>query len=317
MQSFAQDTRHRIRDPSDESAIALKFLCTQLPHWQLVYPHIADDLESVNYRAPNMLDNYAKYKHVSPEILSQLTNVSTTISSPLIDHFAETVGFPVTDKKTYGFFLLGQKHKNLDKHIEYLLPGDDHFTERKRLFKAIQDFELPSEPSVVEQMVDILTQIPKGEMIQDVKEEEIVKKTPDFVELDRKINLPDPSSSPAADSLENHPLVTEFKQLAGLASHFPTKKVVNQILGSMVGADVSKFMGKFQTEVPSLSVKKDWKDLLQIYPAEKLQELIETPEMEEFYYHLKEDKKPKDKLECVQAFLEFSLCEELIKKLLV
>lgn len=311
MQSFAQDTRHRIRDPSDESAITLKFLCTQLPHWELVYPHIADDLESVNYRAPNMLDNYAKYKHIAPEVLSQLTNVP--ISSLLVDHFAETVGLPA-DKKTYGFFLLGQKHKNLDKHIEHLLPaGDDHFAERKRLFKAIQDFELPSDPSVIEQMVDILTKIPKGEMIQDVKEEgEVTKKPSDFVELDRKIALPDPPSPPPTD-LQDHPLVTEFKQLAGLASHFPTKKVANQILGNLVGLDVSKHMGKFQTEVPNLS--SGWEDLLQLYP---LQELIETPEMEEFYYHLKEDKKPKDKLECVQMYLkENGENKDLIKKLLV
>lgn len=308
MQSFVDDARYRIRDTDDEKAVVLKFLCTQLPHWDLVYPYIADDLESVQFRAPGVLNNYARYKQIEPKVLDELIR---PIESPLIDHFAETVNFPLPEKKAYGFFLVGQKNKNLEQHLEHLLPGDEHFAERKRLFKAIQGFDLPSDTNVIEQLADTVRMVSSDILIQDtIEESEPVKVEKEEV-INRKITLPD---APAPCDLSDNPSIVQFKQLAGLASHFPTIKVVNQILAKSIHADelVESQLGKFQTEIPNLQVE-DLKELVKVYPSEKLQSAIDTPEMEEFYHSLRESDKPKDKLSCVQMFLS----EPIIKKLIV
>jgi hypothetical protein len=333
LSSFTKDTRHRIRDDTDTSAIALKFLCTQLPHWSLVYPYIADDLESVQFRAPGVLDNYAKYKQIEPKELAEMTKNEK--NSLLIDHYIETVGFPIDftkDQKLHAFFLLGQKQKNLVEHLNYLLPDDEkYFEERKRLFQAIQEFELPSTPDVIEQIAEILTSIPKNEVMTEVEEEEATKKEKtqkvgDEYLIDRKIQLPDSGERKTLNDqdLWDNPIISQFKEAAGLARHFPSSKIVSQILSKLINnAEIgSQMMGKFQTEIPSLDgIQRNsdaFRDLLKIIPGEKLQAAIETEEMEQFYHGLKEDKKPKDKLECVQMYVSLLgyLSENVIKKLI-
>jgi hypothetical protein len=123
--------------------------------------------------------------------------------------------------------------------------------------------------------------------------------------------------------LWDNPIVCQFKESAGLARHFPSSRIVSQILSKLVGnVEIGdQMMGKFQTEVPTVDFKRnsdEFRELLKIIPPEKLQAAIETEQMENFYHGLKEDKKPKDKLECVQMYVSelAYLSENVIKKLI-
>lgn len=326
MKTFVSDTRqrlHLVETQADADVIARKFLATQLSNLVPVsktYPFVADDYESVEFKAPGVLNAYAKNKHVEPAELDRLvSNVNNLKYAkehvPAFDEFMEVVK-PPEGKEVYAFFVHGQIQKNLSDHVNYMT---DDFYERQRLFKAIRDYTTPQSPELITTIGKFLQQLHVGPTAFFEEPQKIQKTTvqndsdddePMTVEMDAV-----PHEQP--DLWEN-PILRAFKVEAGLASQFCNTKASKQVLVSMFAPHevhlVEKHMGRFQSQVPQVaSENTEWKQLLTVYTPAQLKAVTQTEQAQQFFR--RQQDKPKSNIEWVQRLLEARqpLSEEVLK----
>ncbi len=261
MDDFIKDTKHRSHQLED---IERKFLCTQLPtfiDYRQVYPFIANDLASIEFRAPGVLHDFATMRCVEPHTLQALVGKSTLPKDesnmpPLLAAYIAHVKPPV-GSEILSFFLHGQRYKNLSDHVSELT---ENATERKRIHSAIQSFQIPPHIS----MKDIVPSI--GMMMQSIeinaREEQPepvaekmvpISRDDDLSDEETDISLHIPGATPFVekDHWEN-PIIAQFKIDAGLSTRFSTEKTIKQVLVGSCAPHLIDLveLGKFQTSVP-------------------------------------------------------------------
>ena len=317
MDDFIRETKHR---PYQLDDIERKFLCTQLPtflDYRQVIPFVSDDLASIEFRAPGILHDYAAVKCIEPDTLQQLVGNSPLPSAeatpPLLAAYIEHVK-PPKGKEVLSFFLHGQRRRNLSDHVNALTSDE---AERKRIYSAIQSFQVPPHMS----MKDIVPSI--GNMVQTLEitkrgeaPEPIARKTAPAAVIDedeedeKDIALHIPEAKPFSEQEHwENPVLKQFKIDAGLSTRFSSEKTIKQVLVGTCAPHLVDLLdlGKFQTAVPvgeSLDLHT-----IETFPLSyidhlsnaKIAEICATPEAQSLYRGLLV--KPKDGREWVKTLL--------------
>ncbi len=318
MDTFIKDTKHREHQLEDLDLVSKKFLCTQLPtfvDYKEIYPFISDDLGSINFRSSNILDDYANVRHAQPELLSTLLGSAVAPANvPVFDDYVSKIN-PPQNKEVLFFFLQGAKKKNLSEHIDYNVQDAN---ERKRLFSAIQKYQVPP----TENMKSIIETI--GNFMMDLKvgtpvlgEEENDNPNIPSEEEDEEVNQPVslPTSEPTQFSETDHwenPVLKAFKIDAGLSTRFSSENSIKQILIASCaphmceGPGFSSLLGKFQTNLPEINYEEH---TLEHFPinyvdtmsSDIINEIVQTDEAQNLYHGLLV--KPKDSRELVKTLI--------------
>lgn len=293
MELFCKETRHRAHEIDEAPR---KFICTQLPSfvdYALVFPFISNDLESINFRAPGILDSYANMRHVSPKLLGELIshpeNLKKALKVPVFNDFVAKVQPPV-GKELLAFF--APKKKNLLEHVESLTSNTD---EQKRLFNVIQSYQIPSNldmKQVITSLGNFLADMIIGEHEEEEIEEEEPEKVEEEVELEKEIKLPIKDSTPMneTDYWEN-PVLKAFKIDAGLSTRFSSEKTVKQVLVSSCAPHMNEHLelGKTQTEIPNVSIESIEHFPLSYFdhlPSETIGKIVSMDQCQELYHGL-------------------------------
>lgn len=333
MLQFARDTRHRERELENPEIIARKFLCTQLPtfvNYEAVYPFIADDLEAVKFRAPNVLNNYRNYHSVSPKELGELVPAyAGTSSPPILSDFCAKVQ-PPPGKELLTFFIQGQKKKGtLLEHVEALgLPVE----ETQRLCRAIREYMVPEAlqgPQLIKSIGEFLREMPVGESTEIPAEGEEEKDSGDEEgeeegEAEVGVVLETPPAVAWGDEKDHweNPVLKAFKVEANLSTAFSTEKTAKQIFASLMGHSIpQEHLGKFQSadEVPRVEPSPEAHQLvdhlIDSRPAEAIESIVKTPEAQNAFYRMRV--KPTDNRAWVKTLVRDGLLtSEMIKHLI-
>jgi hypothetical protein len=268
---FAQQTKHRNINDCD---LRMKMLATQIPEVRQVYPYIANDWNSIEFRAPGVLESYK----MPPKELERLLG-NCTSDSPLLKHFAEQVEAP-KGKELVTFFarkypenalhLDGPVYHNLKKHTERYDPE-----ELAQLIQSIQwvgsdgtkeseepeeEEEEEEEKEPVKSMVTAVPQLP----IRECKE---------WVDSEHRL----------------HPAIVKHRMEADLPGRFPSDKIAKQIVFQHMGQDVLPYMGKQQIHLPATPVDESIVKVVvdHLIPKEDIESMISTPEAKKLYCSLR------------------------------
>lgn len=293
MELFCKETRQRSHEIEDAPR---KFICTQLPSfidYSLVFPFISNDLESINFRAPGILDSYANVRHVSPKLLGELIshpeNLKKALKVPVFNDFTNKVQ-PPAGKELMAFF--APKRKNLLEHVEALTNNID---EQKRLYNVIQSYQIPSNIDMKQVIISVgnfLADLHIGEHEEEEIGEEEPQKVEEEIELEKEIKLPikDSTVMNEMDYWEN-PVLKAFKIDAGLSTRFSSEKTVKQILVNSCAPYMNQHLelGKTQTEIPNVSVESIEHFPLSYFdhlPSETIGKIVSMDQCQELYHGL-------------------------------
>jgi hypothetical protein len=332
MLTFPKDTRHKdhqLITDDDLQHVNRKFLCTQLPKyisWELVYPFISNDLSSIEFRSPGVMNRYANYVHIPSDDFSFLDSpenlkLAQQMIPDVLNHFLEYVQ-PPTGSELHAFFTQAQQNKNIWDHINEMSQDKQ---ERNRLYKAIQTYQGPPKVMIsVEKMGQFLNKIEcnvckKGKKRQqptEVKEVLIEKK-----------ELPPKKEYKHVDSLEwsqqenevpswRNAVLNAFKVANHLPTHFSSQKAMKQLLFSkyVPKEKLKHLMGKYQTDINNNSGNPE--EVLQIvdyYPQEVIAEIMEQP-LAQKYYRMNQ---PENTRECVKQMIAKGELNDEILNLLI
>jgi hypothetical protein len=322
---FAKTTRHRERHLENANLVARKLLATQCPKfvdWTRVYHHVSDDLNSINFRAPQVLQNYADTRVIDPEYLQDrmLGSLAAPEQCAVFNHFVETVK-PPKGKELATFFVHSHIDKDLAYHLEYMVPNDK--TEQQRLHRALKEYQLDPHVTPEEAAKEI------GQMIGDMSwDEDMAPVATSFAALeapdDEKAPLPEPVDDrqelPISDAeqwsaekeqeLANNPVLKAFKIDAGLTQRFPAQKTIHQVMHSCLGEPIDErlHLGKTQTSIPPVDMERQhWDQLVGSYvahlPAPYVASMVASERAQEFYGALPIEARPTDGRQWARLFL--------------
>ena len=291
MEAFTKETRHR--DYDDAELTVRKFICTQVPtflDYRHVFPFVSDDLNSIEFRAPNVLHNYATLKHLPPQVLSELLGcVACPKNVPVLSDFVDKVK-PPEGKEVLTFFLHGQRKKNLHEHIDALTSDE---AERKRLYTEIQRYAIPDHldrKEMTKAIGSFIRDMPIGLPGQEAAVEMIEKKTKDKdydVEEEVRLSKTDPKPPVNDEDHWENPVLKAFKVEAGLSTRFSAEKTMKQMIAGMSPTYVpsADILGKFQAEIPktTLDVPIEYVDHMS---NEAVDKVVSTQQAKDLYVGL-------------------------------
>ena len=299
MEAFIKDTRHR--DHHDPELIARKFLCTQVPtflDYEHVFPFVSDDLNSINFRAPNVLATYSGQKHIVPQLLSELlSGIQPPSNIAVFDDYVKVIN-PPKGKEALSFFLHGQRKKNLHEHVDALVEDP---AERKRIYTAIQKYAVPAgldRKEMTKAVGNYLADMPIGRPIEKEEEEDQRDEPAARDEYDEQFPIALAHTDPKVFHDEDHwenPVLKAFKIEAGLSTRFSSEKAIKQILlASCAPPDCavdSNILGKYQTALPRIDTTSHTVDSFPIHyldhvPSETIARMVATPQAQNLYHGL-------------------------------
>jgi hypothetical protein len=315
LQEFVSETKHRPREyetDEDRNHITRKILATIVPKfvdWRQVYPFVDSDLNSINFRAPNALQNYATFKYLEPEWLDNVLSNAKYTSNDTLSHYIDHIQPIPVGKELYMFFLHGQKQKNLSEHLNYLY-GKDVNGEKTRMYNAINSYV----PIYDEEMMhhDIGTMLQNiecgscggGNKTKTTKPE---KEKDDDLE-DEKMNVEN-TLAKEWDSSYKNPILETFRASNNLSALYPDQNIIKQLLISSVSPSIATevlapIMGKYQHSVHVTD--HDPMDVIMYYvdyiPNEQIQSLLNLPQVKSFYNVCK--KKPATDRELIKWMIQ-------------
>jgi hypothetical protein len=294
METFARDTRHR--DHHDLDQIARKFICTQVPtflDFTEVYQFVSDDLNSVNFRAPNVLQNYATLKHMPPQLLSELlSDVKYPKNVAVLNDYVDKVK-PPAGKEVLSFFMHGQRKKNLHEHVDALVEDPD---ERKRLYTAIQRYEVPKHldrNEMTKAIGNFICEMPIGATAREEEQKEEKEREEEEVpeeDVDLKLSDTPPKTLVEEEHWEN-PVLKAFKIDAGLSTRFSAEKTMKQILVASCAPGFTRvegILGKFQASIPTIDTQSHTIDTFPVHhldhlSVEAIRSIVSTQQARELY----------------------------------
>lgn len=215
----------------EDDTLRKVLLATQLPEVKQVYPFIASDWDSIQFRAPGVLENYK----MDPKELEKLLDHVIVSSYPAqLKEFAESVKAP-PGKELLAFF--ARKYPDNALHLEGPVyhkireyKGSFDPVEIGKWIQSIQWKEWETEP--VAAVVPTPPTLPMVPMIPTLP---ISEPTP-WVESDHRLN----------------PTIVKYRREADLPGRFPVDKIAKQMVYQQLGKDVLPYMGKQQTHLPAI-----------------------------------------------------------------
>lgn len=322
MEAFAKNTKHKsieMETDADMEHIAKKFLVTQSPkfvNWKLVFPFVADDLSSINFRAPNVLENYANFKYVTPSFLDTLlvpVSEKFVNQNETLRHYVNTIQ-PPKGKELYAFFAHSQINKSLVDHVEYMVP--DNPEEQNRLLKAIRNYKSPLKDhdnitNVGNLIQSIQTNLTNAEKTIIEPVEQLEKKREEEQEpIEEKSYVPHkPAASWNEEDSWRNSILRTFKTQNKLPTHYSSQKAIRMILFG----DKSQ-MGKYQTDINLQAVPDKYEFLWYIdhVADDVILKITNSPEAMAFYRKLLD--KPENSRELVKLMIKNNkLSDDFIK----
>ena len=312
MDTFPFETRHRshqLETFEDQTLVTRKFLATQVPKfcdWRQIYPFVADDLSSIEFRAPGVLAEYANFREVEPkELRDLLQNAKPPKDVSVFTDYCEKVK-PPAGKEVLAFFLHGQIKKNLAKHVQESLTEDT--AEQQRLTKAIKEYVPEAyNPQEVGLFVASL-ELHAPVIIEELAEEkETPKEEEDVGEEEGLVLLATPKKKEWQEQEHwENPILKAFKIEAGLATHFSSAKAAKQILVENCSTEPvgRHLMGKFQSTVPDADFVEEHYPpfaLVDTLENEAIEAIVKHSSAQRVYHALLE--KPKDNREWVKTMI--------------
>lgn len=319
MDEFARNTKHRSRQletDEDMSLIVKKFLCTQVPtfvDYKTIYPFVANDLESINFRAPGVLSDYCNQRSIDPILLQNILNnseenLANANKMPIFNDYVERVG-PPKGKEILAFFLHGQRKKNLESHINVMV---DDFDERSRLYNEINNYSVPehlNQRDIIQSLGSFMDEF-KSNIYVSLEEKIESKAKENEKDYDeevhaKKIQLSTPTQLEwnEQDHWEN-PVLKAFKIDAGLSTKFSCEKAYKQLLVSSCAPNhielVSHLKGKYQNNIPRVNadIPIEYVDYIS---SDNIESIVQSEEAQNIYHGL--TVKPKDNRELVKSLL--------------
>ena len=281
---------HLIESQEEADDVTRKFLCTQLPNWRLHYPFVASDLSSIDYRRPGVMDNYAQFKDISPELLERL--VSHPDNAALVPAgFLEQVN-PPAGKEMYAFFVMGQRHKaNYKDHLERL--GAD-----AAMRKRIEKYDAANEAigKMVAQMRVGSTNFvcecldpPEVQTSDTTNNRESFLTDADTYDASVEV-IDEPIDRPSERELWENPVLKAFKADAQLSTSYSNHNAINQYLASRFAPHICAQLPKarHQTEIPLGKPDDGWERLLDALEPGKLREVTQTRQAQQYYRNVKD-----------------------------
>lgn len=334
---FARDTKHKSFEDDPVHALK-KMLVTQSPvcDWKTVYPFVANDMQRIEFRAPNQLQNYADHKYLQPGFLKAVLSANNELwrDHAVTQDFVEQVA-PPAGSELVTFFLQGQKAKNmhqlLDVDVENaassLADKICAYTPNPRLDSRECAREIGvlinslSFPFIVYQQLDLVNcSLHKGEEEEEEEEKKEVK----------SVYLQD---SPPVEwtaeherDLRQNPVMQAFKKNTNLANQYPSQKVAKQILLSAVATPdtiyktIAPILGKRQPIESVIAAKpgvdvfseETWPKLQKVVDSlspESIDAIVDTKQAQD-YYNLTKKMGHRDKRSFVKSLLNVHACVE-------
>jgi hypothetical protein len=311
---FASGTNHREHELDNVELLARKFLATQAPmvtDWKCVYPYIANDLERLEFRSvkDQTPTHWNRNIAVPLQVYAQLTPSEELLQKSNIyqDFTRHLVNSPVTvPRADYPllFMLHGARNKNLATLIAEQYAGKLSERDAESVHqhvRAYQSHQHLSSIQIAKEVGFLLAEMPLPQLeavylgskvsthvvaAEAAAEEEVA------TAIDEEMVLA-PERHPSQKHLQelaNNPIYTQYKQAAGLQSHFPNEKVAKQIVFSMLGgAHINaSLMGRRQTKLGPVDAKavgvNEWQQLIGIATASLSSETIQSNAQVKAFY---------------------------------
>lgn len=306
MESFIKDTRHRPHQVNETTP--RKLLATQSPlfvSWERVYPYVSDDLASIHFRAPNVLHEYARYREMSPTLLSSLIPDNYPVPEAF-ETYVEHVK-PPKGKELLALFLHGQQHKNLAAHVEHMVPND--LKEQQRIAAAIRSFattqDLTAQVGILIRTMPIGHVDPEQREKEEEKEPEATEETPDEDVRDVVLEAASPGapSVPLKDSDHwENPVLKAYRLNAHLPTRFSVEKTVKQILVATAAPHMADEapLARHQESI-GVAESGDVLDFLNHITLEDVRRMVGTQEAQDLYRAM--PVKPKDNREWLKTLI--------------
>jgi len=308
MEEFIRDTKHRQREYDTEDGmehVNRKLISTLVPKfvdWQKIYHFVDSDLNSINFRAPEVLSSYANIKYFDPEwldqILSPVDNRDLIKNNDTVKHYIDAMQPIPEGKELYVLFLHGQKQKNLAEHLDYLY-GTDNKVEKTRLSNAINLYQPIFDEHTLTKDIGILVKNIQCGVCgkHKAEEEEEEEKKEEEEETKSKIDVKTVLAKPWDKDTYKNPILETFRVNNNLSSRYSTTNLIKQIVVSTVTTPenavkvLQPIMGKYQNGIIlNENTNEEHEDLLffvDYLPDETIASLIEVPAVQSFYYSCK------------------------------
>jgi hypothetical protein len=271
-------------------------------------------MDRINFRTEpgNTLDDWAKHKQVPLDVYKTLlenVNVSKMLKegSATYNDFIKSIQPPNEDDGPLLFFLHGARDKNMRELLEELYP------EKKinlPLYERMMDYTIHEHEDVSQVVRDVGFMIVNADM-PNVEQLYLYKKPTKIIEADiinntdikskkmvlKQVETSEDWSDNHEKALRRNPVMIQYRNKAGLASHFPSRKALKQYLviaiaSDKVGALNDNTLGKKQThgKLPSsvdlTDSHEDWMQALSVlngYPPQDINSMSQDPQAHYFY----------------------------------
>lgn len=257
---FATDTGHKQHLEPDTTLMIKKFLATQAPivdDFKKVYPFVANDLNRIEFRAPNQLQRYNSgilLKKGQLDSICEKASVDPNSHYPVFNDFCKKID-PPKGSELAMFFLHSQRNKNL----EDLVPSNVMFT-------RIRNYTVPEgipESLIVSEIGHLIAGLtftnPEWEYSEidcgynkesvNMEEEEEEEESDDEEDISFVISPEIPYTAEHEKELRNNPVMIAFKKDNKITHQYSAVKVAKQMLVSAVhpiGEHLNPLLGKRQ-----------------------------------------------------------------------
>ena len=318
MDAFIQDTKHKphqLETDEDVIHVARKFLATQIPKFvkvTQVYPRVSDDMTSIEFRAPGVLEATANQRVIDPIELESLVSHPDNLSlaKECIPNFAEYVQWvrPPVGKEVVSYFWHGQKGKDLQSHANDCTNRVNSYTLDGKYKPA--DIAL----GLGEFIRSMTIGNPQKRTVEPIEHHSQKHKEQEADEYDeeyrRDVDLPiGPGSALNETDHWENPVLKAFKINADLSTRFSAEKTVKQYwIASCAPHAVDRathLRGKHQEHIPVDCEQCNFEHFplsnVDHLPEQTIRAIVSTPEAQNLYHALLV--KPKDGRELTKSLL--------------
>lgn len=292
LQEFIDSVEHRNFEPESDKDLqqcGRKFLVTQAPkfvNWEQIYPYVSDDFDSINFRAPDVLSDYANFLETDPKIIENMVccEENDRNSRNVFKEYLNTIQCP-QGMETFAVFAHGQKNKNL----EHFYP---ELSEQINKFEPQEELDLNTIGEYFRNLV-VSTNTEPVMIIESKEPEETIKSE------EQPIVVPEQQqwTHELEEQSWRNSILKAFKTEHDLPQHFSALNTMKQIILGLIVDDEAYNLGekagicgKFQTNIDvkklNISDKELQEDILTVIdylPNEVIERCAKTHVAQQFY----------------------------------
>ena len=279
LRSFAVETRHKHADlniNNAEEQVFKKMLATQSPkntNWRNVYNHVSNDIERIEFRTPNVLNEYADNRTFPLDFFIKAfvdQELATTSKYYVLDDFIKTVLPPVGFEYALFFSKNSHKHKDFIPTLNSICDGDTNRADK--LYDSLLSYN-PESNNTATQIGEMIVNFNFSKLIGNIildpnrivacdsileKKDKLIEKKANTFEL-----LAEKSWTNDVERLYRHNIhIFKFKQENDLPTQYPSLEVASQLL---------------------IDGNCDILDVIDYYPNNTITKLVQTSQSKNFY----------------------------------